>query len=498
MFDKLLIANRGAIAVRIIRTCREMGIVAVAVFDAGDRSSLHVRLADECVQLQTPGGYLDGDEILRIAKQTGAEAIHPGYGFLAERPEFIRACEEAGIAFVGPPSGVVAACQAKIDAMERVRTAGYRIPVHARTALDAAGALSDEEARYLLDQAQELGYPLAVKSCSGGRGRGTRVVEEAGALIESVRQARRETGNVYGDQRIYLERIIPGARHLEVQILGDSQGGIIHLGDRDGSLQRNNQKMVGEAPAPNLTPAQRAELWETALGIARLFDYRGAGTVEFLMDSQGALYFTEIKARIQVEHPVTEMATGVDIVREQIRIAAGLPLSLAQADVTMRGSAIQCRINAEDPWNHYLPSPGVLRRFRMPGGAHLRVDTYGCAGCEVPVEYDPILATVVVWGDDRDLAVRRTTRALDEFTIRGVQTNLTLLRQIVGDARFAGGVYDTSLLGQLDAVQPPSGRAERDLAAAAAVAYVLRNQAQAPVIPERTLSGWHRSSRALS
>ncbi len=283
-----------------------------------------------------------------------------------------------------------------------------------------------------------------------------------------------------------------------MQILGDSQGGIIHLGDRDGSLQRNNQKMVGEAPAPNLTPAQRAELWETALGIARLFDYRGAGTVEFLMDSQGALYFTEIKARIQVEHPVTEMATGVDIVREQIRIAAGLPLSLAQADVTMRGSAIQCRINAEDPWNHYLPSPGVLRRFRMPGGAHLRVDTYGCAGCEVPVEYDPILATVVVWGDDRDLAVRRTTRALDEFTIRGVQTNLTLLRQIVGDARFAGGVYDTSLLGQLDAVQPPSGRAERDLAAAAAVAYVLRNQAQAPVIPERTLSGWHRSSRALS
>lgn len=497
MFDKLLIANRGVIAVRIIRTCRELGISTVAVFDARDRSSLHVRLADECVALQTPGGYLDGDEILRIAQQTNAGAIHPGYGFLAERPEFIRACEDAGIAFVGPSSHVVAACQAKIDAMERVAAAGYRIPIYDRLLLkNEASVLDEAEIAHVLETADDLGYPLAVKSCSGGRGRGTRVVEDAGALVESVRQARRETHNVYGDRRIYLERIMPGARHLEVQILGDRRGSLIYLGDRDGSLQRNNQKLVGEAPAPNLTPEQHAELWSAGLGIARLFDYRGAGTVEFLMDDAGVFYFTEIKARIQVEHPVTEMATGVDIVAEQLRIAAGLPLTLRQDDVTLRGCAIQCRVNAEDPWNHFLPSPGILRRFRMPGGAHIRVDSYGCAGCEVPVEYDPILATVVAWGDDRALAVRRMVRALEEFTIRGVQTNLALLQQIVDDEEFVRGDYDTGLLSRLGDALPQSDVSERDLAVAAAVAYILRNQAQTPVIPERLLSGWHRASRA--
>ena len=496
MFDKLLIANRGVVAVRIIRTCRELGIPTVAVFDGRDRSSLHVRLADECAALQTPRGYLDGEEILRIAQQTGAEAIHPGYGFLAERPEFIRACEAAGIAFVGPPSHVVAACQAKIDAMQHVAAAGYRTPIYERLLLNNdASALDETEVAHVLETANSLGYPLAVKSCSGGRGRGTRVVEDAGALIESVRQARRETHNVYGDQRIYLEKIMPGARHLEVQILGDRHGALIHLGDRDGSLQRNNQKLVGEAPAPNLTPEQHVELWSAGLGIARLFDYQGAGTVEFLMDSAGAFYFTEIKARIQVEHPVTEMATGVDIVAEQLRIAAGLPLALHQKDVTLRGCAIQCRINAEDPWNHFLPSPGILRRFRMPGGAHIRVDSYGCAGCEVPVEYDPILATLVVWGEDRALTVRRMVRALEEFTIRGVQTNLALLQQIIDHESFVSGQYDTALLSRLGDALPGPEVSQRDLAVAAAVAYILRNQAQTPVIPERLLSGWHRASR---
>ncbi len=497
MFDKLLIANRGAVAVRIIRTCRELGITSVAVYVPGDRSSLHVRLADECVALTTEAGYLDGDEILRLARQTGAGAIHPGYGFLAERPAFIRACEEAGVVFVGPPSQVVAACQAKIDAMQRVQEAGYRIPVHARACLDDAGELDEDDAQHLLSLAQSLGYPLAVKSCSGGRGRGTRVVNEVVALVESARQSRREADNVYGDQRLYLEKIIEGARHLEVQILGDRHGNIIHLGDRDGSLQRNNQKLVGESPAPNLSPEQHAQLWDTALGIARLFDYQGAGTVEFLMDREGAFYFTEIKARIQVEHPVTEMISGLDIVAEQIRIAAGLPLSQGQEDVALRGWAIQCRINAEDPWNHFLPSPGILHRFRIPGGAHIRVDSYGCAGCEVPVQYDPILATLVVWGEDRALAMRRLQRALEEFTIAGVQTNLTLLQQIVDDARFSRGEYDTNLLSRLDAASSRLNGAERDLAVAAAVAYVLRNQAQTPVIPERLLSGWHRASRTI-
>ncbi len=405
-------------------------------------------------------------------------------------PNFARRCEEEGIVFIGPPSHVIAELGDKTIARRTVRGSG--VPVI--PGMDRP----ESDPEILAREAAEIGYPVLIKAAAGGGGKGMRVAGNDLVLKTAFVQAQAEAKAAFGNAGVYVEKFIERPRHIEVQVLADLHGNAVHLWERDCSTQRRHQKLIEESPAPNLPADKRKSMCEAAVRLIQSAGYTNAGTVEFILDQNHNFYFIEVNARIQVEHPVTEMATGVDIVREQIRIAAGLPLSLAQADVTMRGSAIQCRINAEDPWNHYLPSPGVLRRFRMPGGAHLRVDTYGCAGCEVPVEYDPILATVVVWGDDRDLAVRRTTRALDEFTIRGVQTNLTLLRQIVGDARFAGGVYDTSLLGQLDAVQPPSGRAERDLAAAAAVAYVLRNQAQAPVIPERTLSGWHRSSRALS
>lgn len=492
MFRKILIANRGEIAVRVIRTCRELGIATVAVYDAGDRNSLHIRMAGEVMPLTTPGGYADGAEILRVARASGAQAIHPGYGFVAERPDFVAACEQDGIVFIGPTSQQVATFQNKLETMNKVAAAGYRVPGHSPT------PLADEESEALQTAAQSLGYPLVIKSCSGGRGRGTRLVLQAQDLVESARQARREAENVFGERRIYLERAIAPARHLEVQILGDRAGNIIHLGERDGSLQRNNQKLFEESPAPSLTPDQRAALWAMALGIARLFGYQSAGTVEFLMDASGNFYFTEIKARIQMEHPVSELVSRVDIVAEQIRVAAGEPLSITQDDVILTGCAIQARINAEDPWNHYLPSPGLLERFRIPSGANIRVDTYGCAGCQVPVQYDPILAKVIVWGRDRADCVQRLQRALHEFAIRGVQSNLTLLQQIASEPAFVSGDYDTRTLLHLPPSSPLSSDAQRDLAVAAAVAYLIRNQSQDAILPERLLTGWHRSSRAIA
>lgn len=490
MFRKILIANRGEIAVRIIRTCRDLGIATVAVYDAGDRNSLHARMADEIMPLTTPGGYADGAEIVRAAQAAGADAIHPGYGFLAERLEFVTACEAAGIVFIGPTSSVLATCQDKLAVMNAVAAAGYRVPDHA--------ALAEEDAGALHAAADALGYPLVIKPCRGGRGRGTRLVFNAEELDEAARQARREAENVYGARDIYLERAIAPARHLEVQLLGDHSGNLIHLGERDGSLQRHNQKLFEESPAPSLTPAQRTALWEMALGIAKLFGCQNATTVEFLIDDAGNFYFTEIKARIQIEHPVSELVAHVDIIAEQIRIAAGEALSVTQADVVLTGCAMSARINAEDPWNHYLPSPGLLERFRIPSGANIRVDTYGCAGCQVPVQYDALLAKVIVWGQNRAECVQRLQRALHEFAIRGVQTNLPLLQQIAAEPAFVSGEYDTRTLLHLPPPTPLSLDAQRDLAVAAAIAYFIRNQAQERAMPERLLTGWHRSSRAIA
>ncbi|HRA66377.1 MAG TPA: biotin carboxylase N-terminal domain-containing protein [Caldilinea sp.] len=493
MFKKILIANRGEIATRIIRTCREMGILTVALYTSADRDSLHVRLADEVKLLQSPNRYGDADEVLAIAKATGAEAIHPGYGFLAEEAGFAERCAAEGIVFIGSPPPVIRAVRSKMEAMEAVKRAGYRVPLYA----DLPDADADEAA--LQQVAKEVGFPLVVKSARGGRGRGARVVLRADRLIEAVRAARHEAELIYGDDHLYLERVIAPSHYLVVQVLADAHGNIVHLGEREGSLLRHNQKLIEESPSPSLNDTQRAALWTAAVDIARLFNFQNTGAVEFLVDSAGNFHFTEVKARIQIEHGVSEMLSDIDIVREQIRIAAGEKLARTQEEIRLDGWAMQCRINAEDPWNDYLPSPGRLTRFRLPQGPDVRVDTYGYVGCAIPERFDPLLANLLVKGDDRAMCVSRLRRALMEFRIVGVQTNLALHKQIVQDPAFIAGNYDTRFMErfQFDVSANTSREACRDLVAMTAVAYLLRRRVDSPVVPERIKSGWHRSARRL-
>lgn len=491
MFSKILIANRGEIAVRIIRTVRDMGITSVAVFEPADRASLHVRLADEAVMLTSPQGYLDPDAILAAAKATGAEAIHPGYGFLAERVDFIERCQAEGIVFIGPPADVVSILSRKVDGMIAAEAAGVRTTPHsprgyARDEMDAIRAA-----------AAELGYPLFVKSCLGGRGRGARVVMQPEQLDRAIQRAQTESERIYGDSHIYLERTFLPGHQLEVQILADGQGGIVHLGEREGSIQRGNQKLFEESPAPSLSPARREALWAQAVELARQFKIVGAATVEFLADMDGATYFTEIKPRIQVEHLVTEMVSRRDIVQEQIRIAAGEPLGYGQADVALSGWAIACRIHAEDPWNHYLPSAGRLTEFRQPGGPCVRVDTFVTAGSEVSADYDPILAKLSVWAGDRDTAMRRIDRAVREFHVTGIETNLALLRQITRHPDIVSGVYAMSPSQRIEMEPLTDERIRHDLAVLAAIAYASRSLTTRPVTPKHAASGWHRESRRV-
>ncbi len=492
MFKKLLIANRGEIATRIERTCREMGVASVALYTPADRDSLHVRLADEAMMLQSPLRYGDADEVLAIAKKLGADAIHPGYGFLAEEADFAERCAAEGIVFIGPPPALLRTLRNKVEAMETVKRAGYRVPLYAE--------LPDEEveATYLTQRAEEVGFPLVVKSARGGRGRGARVVMKADKLLDAVNAARREAQLIYGDARLYLERVIAPSHYLVVQVLADQHGNMVHLGEREGSLLRHNQKLIEESPSPSIDQSQRETLWAMALDIARLFHFQNTGAVEFLMDAAGNFHFTEMKARVQIEHGVSEMLTDVDIVSEQLRIAAGEPLSKQQADIHMRGWAMQCRINAEDPWNDYLPSPGRLSRFRLPQGPCLRVDTYGYAGCEIPQRYDPLLANLMVRGENREVCLARLRRALGEFRVVGVQTNIPLHMQLVNDPRFVAGVYDTNFMARFRFDENHrSEETRRDLAAIAAVAYALRGRVGKPVAPQRIQTGWHRSARRL-
>jgi len=491
MFTKILIANRGEIAVRIERACREMGIQSVALYHPSDIGSLHVRLADQAVRLTSELGYLDQRAIIQHALATGAEAIHPGYGFLAEQADFAQACAAAGLAFIGPPAEVIAAVRDKIATLERVRAAGFRTSHHS-PATFGAGNLDGLRAA-----AGALGYPLVIKSCRGGRGRGTRVVRSPEHLEEAVLQAQAGAEAVFGDTQVYLERAVLPSRYIEVQLLGDACGNLIHLGERDTSIQRNNQKIVTEAPAPYLAQEQREQLWHDAIEIAHLFGCRSACTVEFVIDSDGRRYFTEIKARIQIEHSITEMITRVDIVREQIRSAAGDPLSIGQADVLLSGSAMQCRINAEDPWNRFLPSPGRITGFRLPGGPFVRVDTYAYSGCDIPLAYDPIFAKLVTWGADRNVCVSRMRRALEECVIAGIQTNIPLLHGVLNDPDFIRGVYSTEFSRRPLIANDTPERELHDLAAAAAVAYLRRSAGNQASLPERLWSGWHQDSRHL-
>lgn len=491
MFNKILIANRGEIAVRIIRTCRDMGIQPVALYEAADRGSLHVRLAGECVLLQSAHGYLDHEAIVQIALKMGVEAIHPGYGFLAESLEFVEACQQAGVVFIGPPPEVMRAQQNKIDILERVKAIGLPTVAYSARTFDV------REIDALRAEADQLGYPIVIKSTRGGRGRGAYTAHTASQLDRALRRAQAEAQIIYGGTRFYLEKFITPAHMLGVQVLADDHGHVIHLGEREGSLIRGNQKMIEEAPAPCMTPHQRERLWQAALEIAQAVGMRGVGTVEFMSDLEGRFFFTEIKPRIQIEHAVTEMISSVDIVREQIRIAAGEPLSFTQAAVQLNGHAISCRITAEDPWRHYMPSPGTLRRVRLPTGHGVRVDTYAYSGCAVPAQYDPIVAKVITWGHDRMESLHRMQRALGELALIGVATTLPIHQVIVHHPEFLAADYHTeSLRRDMPEDRLPPEQA-RDLAIAAAVAYVRRDLAGQPSVPERLQSGWHRSSRRL-
>ena len=440
MFSKILIANRGEIALRILRTCREMGIRAVVAHSTADAGSLPVRLADESICIGPPESaqsYLNIPQLIAAAEVTDAEAIHPGYGFLAENATFAEICRACSIRFIGPSPEVIRLLGDKVRARELARKAD--VPLLP----GSDGAVRDEtEARSVADT---LGYPVLLKASLGGGGRGIRVVWDPDSLATSVRTCQSEAAAAFGSSEIYLERYVEGARHVEVQVLADSRGHTIHLGERDCSIQRRHQKLLEETPCPGLTDATRRELTAAALRLCRAAGYESAGTVEFLLDRQDRFYFLEVNTRIQVEHPVTEMVTGVDLVRAQIEIAAGEPLGLRQEDVVFRGHAIECRVTAEDPVT-FTPSPGLVTAYVAPGGPGVRVDSHCFAGYTVPPYYDSLVAKVIAHGTDRPDALARMRRAVSEFIVEGIRTTLPLHARLLADPRLISGDYSTTFL----------------------------------------------------
>lgn len=491
MFKKILIANRGEIAVRIIQTCREMDISTVAVYEAPDQESLHVRQANESVLLDTEQGFLDQENLLKIATETGADAIHPGYGFLAEKPEFIQACKDAGITFIGPVSLPGTTDCAKLDVLNTVREAGFP------TVAYAEGTFEADDLEGIGKAAEALGYPIIVKSCVGGRGRGERFVFSADELERALYRASTEANAVYGSDRLYLEKAVDPANQVGVQIIADGQDNIIHLGEREGSLIFGNQKVFEETPAPCLTGDQRAKLLQTAVEIARVLGYQNIGSVEFLVDGDGKFYFTEMKSRIQVNHPLTEMVSQVDLVREQIRIAAGEPLDFSQSDVNLNGHTMLFTIKAQDYMRRLMPTPGQLQQVRLPSGPGVRVDTHISSGYAVPADYDPLLAKLTVWGPDRETCLKRMQRALKDVIFTGTVTNMPLLQRIIYEQNVVAGTYDSTVVREPDDPALDTEKHLRDLAVAAAVMFAQQRKAFEPSVPERLNQGWHRTSRKL-
>ncbi len=441
MFKKILIANRGEIAVRIQRACRELGIETVAVFSEADRQAMHVRFADEAYLLgPSPArdSYLRGEKIIDIARKCGADAIHPGYGFLAERADFAAACADARLAFIGPKPSSIAAMGDKAVARATVTRAG--VPVVPGT--EGQGALGDDE---LLALAPTIGFPLLIKAISGGGGKGMREVSGLEEMPELLHSARREAEASFGDGNVYLEKLIEGAHHIEFQILADQHGNAIHLGERECSIQRRHQKLIEESPSPLLGKDEpmRRRMGEVAVQAARSVDYANAGTIEFLVDRDRNFYFLEMNTRLQVEHPVTEMVTGLDIVTEQIRIAHGWKLNHRQEDIRWRGAAIECRINTEDPYNNFVPSTGRITLTQLPTGPGVRVDTGVYIGFEISPYYDPLISKLIVWGETRPQAIARVRRALEEYRIVGVRTNIPFHQTMMATYPFIAGEYDT-------------------------------------------------------
>ncbi|MFO0689452.1 MAG: acetyl-CoA carboxylase biotin carboxylase subunit [Myxococcota bacterium] len=441
MFRKILIANRGEIAVRVARACRALGVRSAAIYSEADADALHVRMADEahpCGPARATESYLDVARVVGIAKACGADAVHPGYGFLSENAAFAQAVLDAGLVFIGPPPDVIRAMGGKIPARERMRAAGVPVVPGGREAIR-----DFEEARAA---AAALGYPVLVKASAGGGGRGMRRVEDEGGLAAALERARSEAKASFGDDTIYLEKYLSGPRHIEIQVLADSFGRTLHLGERECSIQRRHQKLVEEAPAWGMTEAVRTAMGEAAVRAAKAVGYVGAGTCEFMMDSTGAFYFLEMNTRIQVEHPVTEAVTGLDLVALQIRIAAGEALPLEQQDVRLSGHAIEARIYAEDPDAGYVPSPGPILAWQAPEGPGIRLDAGFDAGMTVTPHYDAMLAKLIARGADRAEALARLAEALERYWIAGIKTGIPFLRRLVATPTFRAGAYDTGFL----------------------------------------------------
>ena len=433
MLEKVVIANRGEIALRVLRACKALGIRTVAVHSSADKDLMHVRLSDESVCIGPPSStdsYLNIPSIISAMEVTDADAVHPGYGFLSENADFAEQVENSGFVFIGPQAETIRMMGDKVSAIELMRKAG--VP----TVPGSNGPLDDNNDRTLA-LAKEIGYPVIIKAAAGGGGRGMRVVHNEAALLKGVYVTQTEAKSFFGSGVVYLEKFLENPRHVEIQVLGDGQGNAIHLGDRDCSMQRRHQKVLEEAPAPNIPAAIRAEVAETCVQACKNLNYRGAGTLEFLYEDE-AFYFIEMNTRVQVEHPVTEMVTGIDIVREQLLIAGGAALSLQQEDITITGHAFECRINAEDPVS-FLPSPGKVNLFHAPGGIGVRVDSHLYSGYTVPPHYDSLIAKLICYGDDREQALMRMQIALDELLIDGIKSNIPLQRELVRDSEFHKG-----------------------------------------------------------
>ncbi|HHY56759.1 MAG TPA: acetyl-CoA carboxylase biotin carboxylase subunit [Chloroflexi bacterium] len=466
MFKKVLVANRGEIAVRVLRACEERGIATVAVFSEADRTALHVRYANEAYPIgpaPSRESYLRIDKIIDVARKSGADAIHPGYGFLSERAEFAAACRDAGITFIGPSPEAIAAMGDKITARQSVRKRG--VPLVPGT----EKGLRDEE---LVAAAKEIGFPIMIKAAAGGGGKGMRAVHDIGALESAIGAARREAMAAFGNDEVYLEKLVTNARHIEIQVLADSHGNTISLGERECSIQRRHQKLIEEAPSVAIDEKTRAEMGRVAVAAAESVGYVNAGTIEFLYDGKdNRYYFLEMNTRLQVEHPVTELVTGIDIVKEQISIAAGRRLRYRQEDIAPKGWAIECRITAEDPFNNFMPSSGVVTYLKEPTGPGVRVESSLYEGCEISLYYDPMIAKLIVYGENRAEAILRMRRALNEYRIAGVKTSIPFHQEIMDSTEFIWGTFDTGFLSRRRIMprRPQSAESERLAAVVAAM-----------------------------